>query len=76
MEQFLPANLHGAVRKARARKYRTIAYVLRQQGDFRGSRRAALRALLSRGQTVKSVKALAISLIVEAQARVRGYRPQ
>jgi glycosyltransferase involved in cell wall biosynthesis len=76
MQQFLPANLHGAVRRAKARKYQTIAYVLRQQGDFRGSRNAALKAVMSGGQTGRNVKTLAISLILEAYARLRRYRPQ
>jgi glycosyltransferase involved in cell wall biosynthesis len=76
MEQFLPAKFHGAVRRARARKYQTIAYVLRQQRDFRGSRNAAFKSVMSGWQTGGNVKTLAISLILEAHARLRGYRPQ
>jgi glycosyltransferase involved in cell wall biosynthesis len=76
MEEFLPAHLHGVVRKARAKKYQTIAYVLRKQGDFRGSRIAALKALASREQTGKKVKTLVSSLLLEGYATLRGYLPR
>lgn len=78
IESVLPAKWRRLVRAEKGRRYQDIAYHLRQQGDFAGSRKAAMKAL--RGPWLldnlgSKTKALLAATVREAQWRLRG-RPK
>jgi hypothetical protein len=47
VESIVPAKWHRLVRAEKGRRHEFTAYLLRQQGDFNGSREAAVKAFLS-----------------------------
>jgi len=47
IESIVPSKWHRLVRAEKGRRHESMAYLLRQQGDFNGSREAALKAFLS-----------------------------
>ena len=47
IESILPSKWHRLVRAEKGKRYELMAYVLRAQGDFIASRRAALKAFRS-----------------------------
>lgn len=71
----LPPELCRLADAERGRRYESIAYYLRQQGDFLGSRQAAWKAFrapaLADNLASKS-KALCAAAVREAQWRIRG----
>src|SRR5260370_14084627 len=47
IESIVPSKWHRLVHAEKGRRHESLAYLLRQQGDFNGSREAALKAFLS-----------------------------
>ena len=77
VELFIPASFHRLARSEKGRRYESLAYLLRKQGDFAGSRRAAIqafRAPLWRDQVGSKSKALLAAVVRELQWRLTGRR--
>jgi hypothetical protein len=47
VESMVPSKWHRLVRSEKGRRHESAAYLLRQQGDFHGSREAAMKAFVS-----------------------------
>jgi glycosyltransferase involved in cell wall biosynthesis len=65
IESIVPSKWHRLVRAEKGRRHESAAYLLRQQGDFNGSRKAAMKAFLSpflRDNGLSKTKALLGSL--------------
>jgi glycosyltransferase involved in cell wall biosynthesis len=65
IESMVPSEWHRLVRSEKGRRYESRAYLLRQQGDFNGSREAAMKAFRSpflRDNGRSKTKALLASL--------------
>jgi glycosyltransferase involved in cell wall biosynthesis len=79
IESVLPAQWHRLVRAEKGKRYETIAYFLRKDGDFAGSREAAVKAFRSPAlsdNVASKTKALVASLLREAEWRLRGSKPR
>jgi glycosyltransferase involved in cell wall biosynthesis len=75
VESILPARWHRLVRAEKGKRYESIAWLLRRQGEFTASRVAALKAFRSPAalDNVRSkMKALLASIVRETQWRLRG----
>jgi glycosyltransferase involved in cell wall biosynthesis len=78
VESILPARLHQLVRRHKGKQYEEMAYLLRKDGRFSESRKAAVKAFCSPpllDNLSSKTKALLASLIREAEWRVRGAQP-
>jgi glycosyltransferase involved in cell wall biosynthesis len=77
VESNLPSKWHRVVRAEKGRRYESIAYLLRKQGDFAASREAAFKAFLSPSlmdNLGSKTKALLAQLVREAEWRLSGGR--
>ena len=77
VESILPSKWHRLVRAMKGKRYESIAYLLRKQGDFTGSREAAFKAFRSPSlvdNLGSKTKALLASLLREAGWRIRRGR--
>jgi glycosyltransferase involved in cell wall biosynthesis len=75
VESIAEPEFHRIIREEKGRRYEAIAYLLRKQGDFTGSRQAALKAFNSPAaldNLESKTKALLASIAREAQWRLRG----
>lgn len=75
IESVLPAKWHRLARAEKGRRYESMAYFLRKQGDFTGSREAALKAFRSPSlvdNCGSKTKALFAAMVRETQWRLRG----
>jgi len=75
IESVLPARWHRLVRAEKGRRYESMAYLLRKQGEFTASRVAALKAFRSpalQDNVGSKTKALLAATLREAQWRLRG----
>lgn len=71
----LPHEFRQKIKERKGAEYEEIAYILRQQGKYAESRRAAWRAFQSpviADRMISKAKALAASIFRELQFRVRG----
>ena len=78
VETILPSKWHKLARAQKGKRYDSIAYLLRKQGDFTASREAAFKAFCSPSLMDNcggKTKALLASLIRETEWRLRGGRP-
>jgi len=77
IESILPSKWHRLARTEKFKRYESLAYWLRKQGDFAGSRKAAVKAFCSPfpmdGWGSKT-KALLGAVVREAEWRLRGGR--
>jgi glycosyltransferase involved in cell wall biosynthesis len=77
VESILPSKWHRLARAEKFKRYESLAYWLRKQGDFTGSRKAAVKAFCSPflmdGWSSKT-KALLAAVVREAEWRLRGGR--
>jgi len=77
IESILPAKYHRLARAEAGNRYEEIAYALRKQGDFSGSREAALRAFRSPflfDNCVSKTKSLLAASIREIEWRLKRGR--
>jgi hypothetical protein len=75
IESILPGRWHRLVRAEKGRRYESMAYLLRKQGDFTASRVAALKAFRSPSlldNVGSKTKALLASIARESEWRLRG----
>jgi glycosyltransferase involved in cell wall biosynthesis len=75
VESILPSKWHRLVRAEKGKRYESMAYALRKQGDFPASLEAALKAFRAPSlidNCGSKTKALLASLVREAQWRLRG----
>jgi len=75
IESVLPARWHRLVRAEKGKRYESIAYLLRKQGEFTASRVAALKAFRSPSwldNLGSKTKALLASILRETQWRLRS----
>jgi glycosyltransferase involved in cell wall biosynthesis len=75
VESVLPARWHRLVRAEKGKRYESMAYLLRQQGEFTASRVAALKAFRSPAlmdNLGSKSKALLASFAREAEWQIRG----
>ncbi len=75
IESIVPARWHRLVRAEKGKRYESMAWLLRKQGEFRASRLAALKAF--RSPTLldnfgSKTKSLLAATLREAQWRLRG----
>ena len=77
VESILPPKWHRLVGVEKGKRYETIADLLREQGDFVGSRQAAFRAFRSPfiiDNLRSKARSLLAALVRETQWRIRGRR--
>jgi glycosyltransferase involved in cell wall biosynthesis len=77
VESILPAKWHRVARKEKFKRYESLAYWLRKQGDFTDSRKAAVKAFCSpylMDVWGSKTKGLVAAIVREAQWRLRGTR--
>ena len=77
VESIIPKKFHRRVRAEKGKRYEAIAFSLRQQGDFIGSRKAAVEAFRSpaaKDNLGSKVKTLLMSFMRETQWRLRGRK--
>ena len=75
IESILPVKWHRLVRAEKGKRYESMAYLLRKQGEFTASRVAALKAFRSPALLDNlggKTKALLAATVREAQWRLRG----
>ncbi|HXC95511.1 MAG TPA: glycosyltransferase [Edaphobacter sp.] len=75
VESILPAQFHRSARSQRGIRYENVAYILRKQGDYRGSREAAVKAFRSPSlldNIPSKTKSLIAAVVREAQSRLRN----
>jgi glycosyltransferase involved in cell wall biosynthesis len=75
IESVLPADWRRFVRAEKGKRYESIAYWVRKQGDFTASRQAALKAFCSpffMDNVGGKSKALLAAVVREAEWRLRG----
>jgi glycosyltransferase involved in cell wall biosynthesis len=78
IESILPSKWHRLARAEKGKRYESIAYLLRKQGDFAASRDAAFKSFLSpflMDNVGSKTKALLASLVREAEWRLKGRPP-
>jgi hypothetical protein len=74
IESVLPSRWHRLARSEKGKRYESIAYLLRKQGDFTASRRAAIKAFRSPSivdNGVSKTKALVAAVVREMEWRLR-----
>jgi glycosyltransferase involved in cell wall biosynthesis len=77
MESILPSEWHRYARASRGRRYESIAYLLREKGDFPASREAALKAFRSPAlidNCVSKIKGLLIAVACETKWKFQRGR--
>jgi glycosyltransferase involved in cell wall biosynthesis len=77
VESILPSKWHRLVRAEKGKRYESMAYALREQGDFSASREAAFKAFRSPSlmdNCGSKTKALFAALVREAQWRILDGR--
>jgi glycosyltransferase involved in cell wall biosynthesis len=75
IENMLPSRWRRLARAEKGKRYESLAYALRKQGDFIGSREAAIRAFrapILADRFGSKAKALLASLVREAEWRLKG----
>lgn len=75
IESVLPVQWHGLVRAEKGKRYEALAYALRKQGDYAGSRQAAVKAFRSPAlfdNVGSKTKALLAATVREAQWKLGG----
>ena len=75
VERELPAKFHRALRRNKGKEYEEIAYILRKEGSFQDSRKAAVKAFCSPAlldSLGSKSKSLLASLVREAEWRLGG----
>ena len=75
VESILPARWHRLARAEKGKRYESMAWLLRRQGEFAASREAALKAFRSpyfMDNVGSKTKALLAAIAREAQWRIRG----
>ena len=75
MESILPSKWHRLARSIKGSRYEAIAYLLRKQGNFVASRKAAIKAFRSPfvfDNLGSKAKSLLASVVRETQWRLRG----
>jgi hypothetical protein len=75
IESILPSRWQRLARAEKGRRYESMAYQLRKQGDFVASREAALKAFSSPSlmdNSSSKIKSLLAAVIRETQWRLRG----
>ena len=75
VESIIPSQWHSLVRAEKGKRYESIAYLLRKQGDFTASREAAVKAFCSPSLTDNlgsKMKALLAAVVREAEWRLKG----
>ncbi len=78
VEGILPDRFRQLARRHKGKQYEEIAYLLRKDGQYAESRKAAIKAFCSPpmlDNLSSKVKALLASLVREAEWRVRGAQP-
>lgn len=78
VESILPTQYHRLARAEKGKRYEAVAYYLRQEGDFAGSRTAAIKAFRSptlSDNMGSKTKALLAAFLREAQWRLAGGKP-
>ena len=78
VESILPAKFHRIVRRNKGRHYEEIAYILRKEGSYSESRKAAVKAFWSPSSLDNlgsKAKSLIASLVREAEWRLKGAQP-
>jgi len=78
MESFLPSPWQRLARAAKGKRYESMAYVLREQGDFAAARDAALRAFRSpdpMDNLGSKSRALLVALFSELISKLRRREP-
>lgn len=79
IESILPPQWHRLVHAEKGKRYESLAYFLRQEGDFAASREAAVKAFRSPAlldNVGSKTRALAASITREAQWKLRGSKPR
>ena len=77
MGSIIPSQWHRQVRASMGKRYESIAYQLRKEGNFSAARQTALKALHTPDPTdnfVSKIKTVLASLVYEALWKVRGGR--
>jgi hypothetical protein len=75
IESILPPRWQRLARAEKSKRYGTMAYWLRKQGDFIGSRKAAVKAFCSSSlmdDCGSKTKGLLAALVRETEWRLRG----
>jgi glycosyltransferase involved in cell wall biosynthesis len=75
VESMIPSQWRRLVRAEKGKRYESIAYLLRKQGDFTASREAAVKAFCSPSLTDNlgsKMKALLAAVVREAEWRLKG----
>ena len=76
IESMVPAH-RRLVKREKGKRYEALSFLLRRQGDLRGSREAAVKAFLAPAGSdnlVSRAKNLLASLLLEAKGRVKEIR--
>lgn len=79
VESVLPARWIRLARAEKGKRYEGVAYYLRKEGDFRGSRAAAVKAFCSPApldNLSSKTRSLLAAVVRDAQSRFRGQAPQ
>jgi hypothetical protein len=74
-EGILPRKWHRLARAEKCKRYESMAYLLRKQGDFTASRKAALKAFCSPhplDRVGSKTKSLVAAVVREAEWRLKG----
>jgi hypothetical protein len=74
VESILPVAFHRIARSEKGRRYESLAYLLRKQGQFNESREAAIKAFISPfllDNCMSKSKSLIAALVREAEWRIR-----
>jgi len=77
IESALPSRWHRLARAEKGKRYESIAYLLRKQGDFAASRQAAFKAIRSpliMDNCGSKTKAVVAAVVREMQWRLKGRR--
>jgi len=75
VESILPPQYHRSARREKRKRYESVAYLLRMQGDLVGSRRAAFKAFCSPSMfdnIYGKTRTLGLALLREMLWRLRG----
>jgi hypothetical protein len=78
MESFLPSPWQRTARAAKGKRYESMAYVLREQGNFAAAREAAIKAFRSpdlRDNCISKSKTLLAALLGELISKLRRPKP-
>jgi glycosyltransferase involved in cell wall biosynthesis len=77
IESILPSEWHRFARAGKGKRYESMSYLLRKQGDFTGSRDAAVKAFRSPAlmdNLGSKTKALIAAVVREAESKLRQSR--